>query len=76
MDIYVSDEKIMKEAFEIVNEVYSQEELERFIMKLLRKFKEHADQDEASWETIFKYVEKQHKLELKAAEELEKLSNL
>ena len=63
MEIYVPDSKVVKEAFVIIDETYSSEELEKFIMKCLKKYKEHSDYGNGGWYTIHQYVSKQYKLE-------------
>lgn len=60
MDIYIPDNKVMKEAFEIINEVYSSEELEKFIMKCLKKYRQHTEYGNGGWYQIQDYVNKQY----------------
>lgn len=65
MEIYIPDNKIMKEAFEIINEVYSSEELEKFILKCLKKYRQHTDYGSGGWYQIQEYVNKQYQNEAK-----------
>lgn len=56
----ISDKKVMTEAFAIIDETFETEELEKFILKLLRKFKQHVDCDgHVGWYNIEKFVTKE-----------------
>lgn len=63
MEIYVPDSKVIKEALEIVSEVYDSQQVEKLILKLCRLYKGHCEYSGCGWYTIAEYVNKQYKAE-------------
>lgn len=65
MEVYISDNKVMKEALEIINEVYDAQAVEKLSLKLCKLYKQHCDYSGCGWYNIAEYVNKQYKAEKK-----------
>ncbi len=66
MEIYISDDKILKESYTILKETAYPDTLNEYIIKLLRLYKEQVRECGGSWEDIHKYVDKQWGIEQNA----------
>ena len=58
----VSDKKVLAEADVIIDETFETEQLEKHILKLLRKYKHHVDcSGNVGWYNIEKFVTREMK---------------
>lgn len=64
MQVWVSNERVVKEALTIISEVYSQEQVEKTVMRLLKIYAAHAKHNGGGWHNIFKYTKAKFSKEL------------
>ena len=66
----ISDKKVMTEAWAIIDETFETDQLEMYILKLLRKYKQHVDcTGHVGWYNIEKLVTKEMMKQLHDADE-------
>lgn len=63
MQVWVSNERVVKEALTVISDAYGQEQVEKIIMKLLRVYDTHAKHS-GGWHNIFKYTKAKFSKEL------------